>query len=340
MSDAHQSLLFFSAQPYDEQFFKRVNKAQNFGFDLKFLNTPLNEHTASLAKGYECICVFVNDTVDATVIEQLYEGGTRLVALRCAGFNNVDLKAAKDKLHIVRVPAYSPHAVAEYALGLMLTANRKYYKAYNRTRGGNFSLNGLLGFDMHGKTVGIVGTGKIARVLIKLLQGFDMKLLAYDIYPDEAFAKQYNVQYTDLQTLYRQSDIITLHCPLTNDNVHMIDRRAFECMKEGVILINTGRGALIDAKALIYGLKKRIVGAAALDVYENESSYFYRDHSDEIMEDGVLARLMTFPNVFISSHQAFFTKEALTNIAQTTLESVRAYLNGEPSVNEVKADRS
>ena len=334
----HQTLLFFSAQPYDEQFFKHINETQNFGFDLKFLTVPLNEHTASLPKGYESICVFVNDTVNASVINQLYEGGTRLVALRCAGFNNVDLEAAKGKLHVVRVPAYSPHAVAEYALGLMLTANRKYYKAYNRTRGGNFSLNGLLGFDMHGKIVGIIGTGKIARVLIKLLQGFEMKLLAYDIYPDEAFAKQYNVQYTDLQTLYRQSDIITLHCPLTKDNVHMIDRKAVDEMKKGVILINTGRGALIDAKALIYGLKKRIVGAAALDVYENESSYFYRDHSDEIMEDGVLARLMTFPNVFISSHQAFFTKEALTNIATTTLESVRAYFNRESLTNAVKAD--
>lgn len=338
MSDAHESLLFFSAQPYDEQFFTHINEAQNFGFDLKFLNAPLNEQTASLAKGYESICVFVNDTVNASVINQLYEGGTRLVALRCAGFNNVDLKAAKDKLRIVRVPAYSPHAVAEYALGLMLVANRKYYKAYNRTREGNFSLNGLLGFDVHGKTVGIVGTGKIARVLIKLLQGFEMKLLAYDIYPDEAFAKRYNVQYTDLQTLYRQSDIITLHCPLTKDNVHMIDRKAVDEMKKGVILINTGRGALIDAKALIYGLKKRIIGATALDVYENESSYFYRDHSDEIMEDGVLARLMTFPNVFVSSHQAFFTKEALTNIATTTLENVCAYFNGESPVNEVKAE--
>lgn len=334
----NKTLLFFSAQPYDEQFFTHINEAQNFGFDLKFLNTPLNEHTASLAEGYESICVFVNDTVDAAVIEQLYEVGTRLVALRCAGFNNVDLKAAKGKLHVVRVPAYSPHAIAEYALGLMLTVNRGFCKAYNRTREGNFSLNGLIGFDMHGKTVGIIGTGKIARVLIKLLQGFDMKLLAYDIYPDEAFAKQYNVQYTDLETLYRQSDIITLHCPLTRDNVHMINRDAIDVMKKGVILINTGRGALIDAKALIYGLKKRIIGGAALDVYENESSYFYRDHSDEIMEDGVLARLMTFPNVFVSSHQAFFTKEALTNIAQTTLENVRAYLAGEPLVNEVTAE--
>ena len=338
MSGAHRSLLFFSAQPYDEQFFTHVNEAQNFGFDLKFLNTPLNEHTASLAEGYESICVFVNDTVDATVIEQLYKGGTRLVALRCAGFNNVDLRAAKDKLYVVRVPSYSPHAIAEYALGLMLTVNRGFCKAYNRTRDGNFSLNGLLGFDMHGKTVGIVGTGKIARVLIKLLQGFDMNLLAYDIYPDEAFAKQYDVTYTDLQTLYRQSDIITIHCPLTRDNAHMINRDAIDCVKKGVILINTGRGALIDAKALIYGLKKRIVGAAALDVYENESSYFYRDHSDEAVEDDTLARLMTFPNVFISSHQAFFTREALTNIAQTTLENVRAYSKREPLTNEVRTD--
>ena len=336
MSDTHKTLLFFSSQPYDEQFFTRINEEGNFGLDLKFLTVPLNEHTASLAKGCESICVFVNDTVNATVINKLYEGGTRLIALRCAGYNNVDLKATKSKLHVVRVPAYSPHAIAEYALGLMLTVNRGFCRAYDRTRGGNFSLNGLCGFDMHGKTIGIIGTGKIARVLIKLLQGFDMKLLAYDIYPDEAFAKQNNVQYTDLQTLYRQSDIITLHCPLTNDNVHMINRDAIDCMKKGVILINTGRGALIDAKALIYGLKKHLIGAAALDVYENESSYFYRDHSDEAVEDDTLARLMTFPNVFISSHQAFFTKEALINIAQTTLESVRAYFNREPLINEVK----
>ena len=338
MSDTHKTLLFFSSQPYDEQFFTRINEEGNFGFDLKFLTVPLNEHTASLAKDCESICVFVNDTVNATVINKLYEGGTRLIALRCAGFNNVDLKATKSKLHVVRVPAYSPHAIAEYALGLMLTVNRGFCRAYNRTREGNFSLNGLCGFDMHGKTIGIIGTGKIARVLIKLLQGFEMKLLAYDIYPDENFAKQHNVQYTDLQTLYRQSDIITLHCPLTNDNVHMINRDAIDCMKKGVILINTGRGALIDAKALIYGLKKHLIGAAALDVYENESSYFYRDHSDEAVEDDTLARLMTFPNVFISSHQAFFTREALINIAQTTLESVRAYFNREPLINEVKAE--
>ena len=338
MLSLDKRLLFFSAQPYDEQFFKHVNEEQGFGFDLRFLNVSLNEHTVSLADGSENVCVFVNDDVNETVLQRLYRGGTRLIALRCAGFNNVNLNAAKVKIRVVRVPSYSPHAVAEYTLGLMLTANRGFCKAYNRTREGNFSLNGLLGFDMQGKTVGIVGTGNIARVLIQLLQGFDMKLLAYDIFPDETFAAKHKVRYVDLEALWRQSDIITLHCPLTRDNVHMVNRVAVDCMKPGVILINTGRGGLIDAKALIYGLKKRIIGAAALDVYENERNYFYRDHSDQPLEDDTLARLLSFNNVFISSHQAFFTREALMRIAQITLENVCAYLKREPLSNEVKAE--
>ena len=331
------TIAFFGIQPYDEHFFNLINQQKNFGFQFKFFNVNLNKETASLAKGHEIICAFVNDTVNAEVIQVLYEGGTRLLALRCAGFNNVDLKAAEGKIKVVRVPAYSPFAVAEYALTLMLAANRHICKAINRTREGNFSLNGLIGFDMHNKTIGIIGTGKIAKVLIRLLSGFDVKILAYDIFKDEKFAQENHVEYTTLNHLFEASDIITLHCPLTEENHHMINKEAIDRMKKGVILVNTGRGPLIDTKALIYGLKKHIVGAAALDVYENEGEYFYNDHSNQPIEDDLLARLLSFNNVLISSHQAFFTKEALTNIATTTLENVRDYLQNKPLINEIKA---
>ena len=331
------TIAFFGIQPYDEHFFNLINQQKNFGFQFKFFNVNLNKETASLAKGHEIICAFVNDTVNAEVIQVLYEGGTRLLALRCAGFNNVDLKAAEGKIKVVRVPAYSPFAVAEYALTLMLAANRHICKAINRTREGNFSLNGLIGFDMHNKTIGIIGTGKIAKVLIRLLSGFDVKILAYDIFKDEKFAQENHVEYTTLNHLFEASDIITLHCPLTEENHHMINKEAIDRMKKGVILVNTGRGPLIDTKALIYGLKKHVVGAAALDVYENEGEYFYNDHSNQPIEDDLLARLLSFNNVLISSHQAFFTKEALTNIATTTLENVRDYLQNKPLINEVKA---
>lgn len=331
------TIAFFGIQPYDEHFFNLINQQKNFGFQFKFFNVNLNKETASLAKGHEIICVFVNDTVNAEVIQVLYEGGTRLLALRCAGFNNVDLKAAEGKIKVVRVPAYSPFAVAEYALTLMLAANRHICKAINRTREGNFSLNGLIGFDVHNKTIGIIGTGKIAKVLIRLLSGFDVKILAYDIFKDEKFAQENHVEYTTLNHLFEASDIITLHCPLTEENHHMINKEAIDRMKKGVILVNTGRGPLIDTKALIYGLKKHVVGAAALDVYENEGEYFYNDHSNQPIEDDLLARLLSFNNVLISSHQAFFTKEALTNIATTTLENVRDYLQNKPLINEVKA---
>lgn len=330
------TIVVFGSQPYDEHFFNLMNTEKNFGFSFKFIKENLTEKTAILAKGEEVVCAFVNDTINAKVIDTLHSNGTRLLALRCAGFNNVDLKAAEGKIQVVRVPAYSPYAVAEYALGLMLASNRHICQARQRTREGNFSLNGLIGFDMHEKTIGVIGTGKIAKVLIQLLSGFNVHILAYDIYPDENFAQKFGVKYTTPEEIFKHSDIITLHCPLTPESRHIINANAIAQMKPGVMLINTGRGPLIDTNALIDGLKKHIIGAAALDVYEKESDYFYTDHSTEIMEDDNLARLLSFNNVIISSHQAFFTREALTNIATTTLENIKAYLERKPLVNEVK----
>ena len=330
------TIAVFGSQPYDEHFFNLMNAKKNFGFSFKFIKENLTEKTATLAKGNEVVCVFVNDTVNAKVIDTLHSNGTRLLALRCAGFNNVDLMAAEGKIQVVRVPAYSPYAVAEYALGLMLASNRHICQARQRTREGNFSLHGLIGFDMHEKTIGVIGTGKIAKVLIQLLSGFNVHILAYDIYPDENFAQKFGVKYTTPDEIFKHSDIITLHCPLTPESRHIINADAIAKMKPGVMLINTGRGPLIDTNALIDGLKKHIIGAAALDVYEKESDYFYTDHSTEVMEDDNLARLLSFDNVIVSSHQAFFTREALTNIATTTLENIKAYLEHKPLVNEVK----
>ena len=267
----------------------------------------------------------------------MYAGGTRLIALRCAGFNNVDLEAAKNKgIKVVRVPAYSPHAIAEFALGLMLALNRKIPVANNRTKEANFSINGLLGFDMHQKTVGIIGTGKIAKVLIKLLSGFDLRVLAYDVVKDEEFARQYNVVYTDLDTIWAKSDIISLHCPLTEQTKYVINKESINKMKNGVLLVNTGRGPLVNSLDLIEALKNGKVGGAALDVYENESEYFYYDHSSKVLKDDVLARLLSFKNVIVSSHQAYFTYEALTSIATTTLNNIDSFLGGEQLINEVK----
>lgn len=329
-------IVVFGSQPYDEHFFNLMNVEKKFGFSFKFLKENLTETTASLAKGYEVVCAFVNDTMNDKVIHTLYNNGTRLLALRCAGFNNVDLKAAEGKIQVVRVPAYSPYAVAEYALGLMLASNRHICQARQRTREGNFSLNGLMGFDMHEKTIGVIGTGKIAKILIQLLSGFNVHILAYDIYPDENFAQKWGVKYTTQDEIFKHSDIITLHCPLTPESHHMINAEAIAKMKPGVMLINTGRGPLIDTNALIEGLKNHTIGSAALDVYEKEGDYFYTDHSLEAMEDDNLARLLSFNNVIISSHQAFFTHEALTNIATTTLENIKAYKEHQPLINEVK----
>ena len=265
--------------------------------------------------------------------------GVKLIALRCAGFNNVDLRAAaRYGLRVVRVPAYSPHAVAEYAVALLLSLDRKIHRAYWRTRDGNFSLHGLLGFDLYGKTAGIVGVGKIARELIRILRGFGMEVLAYDVKPDAEYARQAGFEYVALDELYARSDVISLHCPLTDRTRYMIDEGAIAQMKPGVVLINTGRGQLIRTEALIEGLKQKRIGAAGLDVYEEEADYFYEDTSDRIMDDDVLARLLSFNNVIVTSHQGFFTREALNNIAHTTLQNIRDFAQGRPLTNAVKAE--
>ncbi|MDR1729536.1 MAG: 2-hydroxyacid dehydrogenase [Prevotellaceae bacterium] len=328
-------IAFFDTKPYDSASFDSHNK--DFGYEFHYYEAQLNKDSAVLAKGAEVVCAFVNATIDAKVIDTLVENGVKLIALRSAGFNNVDLQAAKGKIKVVRVPAYSPYAVAEHALALMLTLNRKTHKAYARTREGNFALHGLMGFDMHGKTAGIIGTGKIARILIKTLRAIGMQVLANDLFPDNDFAKETGITYTSLDDLFGKSDIISLHCPLTKETDHLVNHEAIAKMKDGVMIINTGRGKLIDTKALIKGLKSKKIGFAGLDVYEEEEEYFYEDTSDFLMEDDRLARLLSFNNVIITSHQAFFTKEALTNIAQTTLENIQEFVEGKPLTNEVKA---
>ena len=326
-------IAFFGAKPYDIASFDKVNEKYNY--DIRYYKGHLNPNNVVLTQDTDAVCIFVNDTVDAAVIDAMVDNGVKLLALRCAGFNNVDLKAAKGKLPVVRVPAYSPYAVAEYSLALMLSLNRKIHRAYWRTRDGNFSLNGLMGFDMHGKTIGIIGTGKIAKILIRLLKGFGMRILAYDLYPDMKFAGEEGISYVSLDELYRESDIISLHCPLTDQTKYMIDKDSIDKMKEGVMIINTGRGLLINTNDLIEGLKEKKIAAAGLDVYEEEGEYFYEDKSDKIIDDDVLARLLSFNNVIVTSHQAFFTKEALHNIAETTLQNIEDFRCHRPLVNEV-----
>ena len=326
-------IAFFGAKPYDIASFDKVNEKYNY--DIRYYKGHLNPNNVVLTQDTDVVCIFVNDTADAAVIDAMVDNGVKLLALRCAGFNNVDLKAAKGKLPVVRVPAYSPYAVAEYSLALMLSLNRKIHRAYWRTRDGNFSLNGLMGFDMHGKTIGIIGTGKIAKILIRLLKGFGMRILAYDLYPDMKFAGEEGISYVSLDELYRESDIISLHCPLTDQTKYMIDKDSIDKMKEGVMIINTGRGQLINTNDLIEGLKEKKIAAAGLDVYEEEGEYFYEDKSDKIIDDDVLARLLYFNNVIVTSHQAFFTKEALHNIAETTLQNIEDFRCHRPLVNEV-----
>lgn len=326
-------IAFFGAKPYDIASFDKVNEKYNY--DIRYYKGHLNPNNVVLTQDTDVVCIFVDDTADAAVIDAMVDNGVKLLALRCAGFNNVDLKAAKGKLPVVRVPAYSPYAVAEYSLALMLSLNRKIHRAYWRTRDGNFSLNGLMGFDMHGKTIGIIGTGKIAKILIRLLKGFGMRILAYDLYPDMKFAGEEGISYVSLDELYRESDIISLHCPLTDQTKYMIDKDSIDKMKEGVMIINTGRGQLINTNDLIEGLKEKKIAAAGLDVYEEEGEYFYEDKSDKIIDDDVLARLLSFNNVIVTSHQAFFTKEALHNIAETTLQNIEDFRCHRPLVNEV-----
>ncbi|BCI62583.1 2-hydroxyacid dehydrogenase [Coprobacter secundus] len=327
-------IAFFGTKPYDEKSFNTANEL--YGFDIRYYKGHLNKNNLILTQGADVVCIFVNDTADKDIIDAMVENGVKLLALRNAGFNNVDLKAAEGKLKVVRVPAYSPYAVAEYAVALMLTLNRKIHRAYWRTRDGNFSLHGLMGFDMHGKTVGIIGTGKIAKILIRILKGFGMNILANDLYPDYKFAQEMDITYTSLDELYHNADIISLHCPLTDETKYIINADSISKMKDGVMLINTGRGMLIHTNDLIEGLKNKKIGSAGLDVYEEESEYFYEDKSDKIIDDDVLARLLSFNNVVVTSHQAFFTHEAMQNIAETTLQNIQDFINNKKLINEVK----
>ncbi|OGJ90544.1 MAG: hydroxyacid dehydrogenase [Candidatus Raymondbacteria bacterium RifOxyA12_full_50_37] len=328
-----KKIAFFDAKPYDRLAFDTVNS--DFGFSITYIDAHLNAQTVRLTTGFDAVCAFVNDILDGAVIGQLAANGIHIAGLRCAGYNNVDFKAAFGKVHVVRVPAYSPHAIAEHAVALMLSLNRKIHKAYHRTRDGNFSINGLLGFDMYGKTAGVVGTGKIGQCLITILKGFGMRVLAYDPKPNQDYAREAGITFVSLEQLYSESDILSLHCPLTPETEHMINVQAISMMKNNIMIINTGRGKLIDTEALINALKSGKAGSAGLDVYEEESDYFFEDRSTEMIRDDILARLLTFPNVLITSHQAFFTEEALTNIAQTTLGNFKEYFDGGWLKNEI-----
>ena len=313
-------IAFFDAKPYDKPSFDKYGAENNIKF--KYFETKLNEDTAELAHGFDGVCVFVNDTVNKEVIDSLCASGVKVLALRCAGFNNVDMKYAHGKIHVVRVPAYSPYAVAEHAIAMLLTSIRRIHKAYIRTKDFNFSLSGMTGFDLYGKTVGVIGTGRIGRVFIDICRGFGMKVLAYDKYPAEGLDNGDTVRYVELDELFQKSDIISLHCPLTEETDHIIDEKAIKKCKTGVVIINTSRGALVDAEALLMGIKSRKVGAACLDVYEEESDLFFEDFSGHIVEDDTLARLISMPNVIVTSHQAFLTEEALSNIAETTVQNL------------------
>ena len=312
---------FYDTKAYDKPSFENYGTLHDIQF--RFLETKLNKDTAALAEGCDAVCVFVNDSVDADVIEKLYDCGVKLVALRSAGYNNVDVRAAYGKIHVVHVPAYSPYAVAEHAAALLLISVRRIHKAYNRTREFNFSLSGLTGFDLHGKTVGVIGTGKIGRIFIDICRGFGMKVIAYDLYQMDG------IDYVSLETLFAESDVISLHCPLTDETKHMINSTAIAQMKKGVVIVNTSRGALIDAEALLDGIKSRKIGAACLDVYEEEADIFFEDRSGHIMDDELLSRLISMPNVIVTSHQAFLTEDALNNIAETTVNNILSYYNND-----------
>ncbi len=324
----------FSTKAYDRQFLSESN--EQFHHELSFFEPRLTEQTCSLATGFPAVCAFVNDELDRNVLESLHRAGVRFIALRSAGFNNVDLDAAAQLgMSVARVPAYSPHAVAEYTVGLILTLNRKIHRAYNRVREGNFSLDGLLGFDLVNRTVGIVGTGQIGLVVARILHGFGCKLIGYDVTPN-AECQTLGMQYMSVDQLLEQSDIVTLHCPLTPQTHYLINDQSIMRMRQGAVLINTSRGAVVDTKAVIRGLKTGRIGALGLDVYEEEVDYFFEDRSTQLIEDDVLARLLTFPNVIVSSHQAFFTQEALRAIARTTLSNLREMEQGLPCANVLK----
>ena len=326
-------IAFFDTKPYDKPSFDRYGKEA--GIKFKYFETKLTEDTAELAHGYDGVCVFVNDTINAAVIDRLCEMDVKVIALRCAGFNNVDMKYAYGRIHVLRVPAYSPYAVAEHTMAMLLTSIRRIHKAYIRTRDFNFSLNGMTGFDLHGKTVGVIGTGRIGRVFIDICRGFGMKVLAYDKFPAADLDNGDTIRYVSPEELFANSDIISLHCPLTEDTYHIINEHSLDQCKRGVVLVNTSRGALVDAEALLAAIKARKVGAACLDVYEEESDLFFEDYSGHILEDDTLARLISMPNVIVSSHQAFLTEEALANIAETTVSNLTDFFEKGQCQNEL-----
>ena len=326
---------FFDTHPFEREVFEKENK--RFNFEFVFLDPRLTSQTGLLANDCAVVCAFANDRLDAPTLDILHETGVRLIALRSAGYNHVDLRRATELgLPVVRVPAYSPYSVAEHAVTLLMTLNRKTHRAYNRVREGNFSLDGLVGFDLHGKTVGIIGTGKIGAVAAKIFNGFSCRVLAYDVKPDSKLSAL--VTYVSLTELYSQCDVLTLHVPLTAETRHMIDGAAIAQMRPGVLLINTGRGALVDTTALVQALKSGHLGGAGLDVYEEEENVFFRDLSAQVLQDDLLARLLTFPNVLVTSHQGFLTQEALQNIARTTLENIAEFEQGKPLTNQVQAE--
>ena len=320
-------IAFFDTKPYDRTWFDALNTK----YEIDYFEIKLNERTAVLTKGFDGVIAFVNDEINEKAINTLVENGVKVIAMRCAGYNNVDIKAADKKITIVRVPAYSPHAVAEHTMALLLTLNRKIHKAYLRTRDFNFSLVGLMGFDLYGKTAGVIGTGKIGRAFIDICKGFGMKVLAYDPYP----ADIPDVKYVSLDTLLSESDIISLHCPLTEETRHILDEEAFSKIKKGAVVINTSRGELIDSHALLNALNNETLFGAALDVYEEESEFFFEDYSNTIIKDDILSLLLSRPNTIITSHQGFFTKEAMKSIAETTLKNLDDFFEGRPLKNEV-----
>lgn len=322
-----KTIAFFDTKPYDKVYFNRFNDH----YKIKYFESKLSENTASLAKGSDAVVAFVNDTINAAVIQELHALGVKIIAMRSAGYNNIDVKAAYEKIHIVRVPAYSPYAVAEHTMALLLAVNRKIHKAYNRTRDFNFALQGLVGFDMAGKTIGIIGTGKIGQVTAKIAEGFSMNVLAYDPYPNPNL----KLNYVTLEELFQQSDIISLHCPLTEQTKHIINQNSIDLMKDGVVILNTSRGGLIESNALLNSLKSGKIKGAGLDVYEEEADLFFEDKSGSIIQDDVLSLLVTLPNVIITSHQGFLTEEALSNIAKTTLDNLDEFFEDKLLTNEI-----
>jgi D-lactate dehydrogenase len=329
-------IAFYSAKPYEKVFFDKLK--DEFNIQISYYEFPLNPETALFAQGYDAVCIFVNDNANEEVIQKLSESGVKVIALRCAGFNNVDIKTAHERnIQVVRVPAYSPYSVAEHTLAIILTLNRKTHRAFNRVKEGNFALNGLMGFDLNGKTVGLIGLGKIGKVTARILKGFGCQVLGHDINTDQEW-KEIGIEYTDLDQLLETSDIVSLHCPLNPHTHHIINKHSIEKMKNGVMLINTSRGALIDTKAVIAALKSGKIGYLGLDVYEEEADLFFEDLSDKVIKDDVFMRLLTFPNVLITGHQAFFTSNAMTNISEITFTNLNDFREGKPLLNAVTMD--